>query len=117
MGEAGTWRANAHGWLGVMLILASGCGAMPARADDQLPTRVGRVSDFGGELYLAPQDRATDGAAIGVNYPVTSGDNLWVASDAPRGDRFRLGATACGRGHKPAGQHTHYPGTEAARRR
>jgi hypothetical protein len=79
MGEAGTWRANAHGWLGVALILAWGCGAMPARADDELPTRVGRVSDVGGELYLAPQDRATDWAAIGVNYPVTSGDNLWVA--------------------------------------
>jgi hypothetical protein len=81
MGEAGACRANALGWLGVALILAWGCGAMPARADDELPTRVGRVSDFGGELYLAPQDRATDWATIGVNYPVTSGDNLWVAPD------------------------------------
>jgi hypothetical protein len=63
MGEAGTWRANALGWLGAAVIVAWGCGAMPARADDELPTRVGRVSDFG------------------VNYPVTSGDNLWVAPD------------------------------------
>ena len=62
-----------------MLILAGCAGAMPARADDDPPTRVGRVSDFGGELYLAPQDRATEWATVGVNYPVTSGDSLWVA--------------------------------------
>src|SRR5436189_5997558 len=75
----GAAGACLYGWLGAMLILAGCAGAMPARADDDPPTRVGRVSDFGGELYLAPQDRATEWATIGVNYPVTSGDSLWVA--------------------------------------
>ncbi len=80
MGElANTWQAKALGWLGVAAILA--CAAMPARADDELPTRVGRLSDVGGEVHLAPQDRPTEWATIGVNYPVTSGDNLWVAPD------------------------------------
>ncbi|HEY2967390.1 MAG TPA: DUF6600 domain-containing protein [Casimicrobiaceae bacterium] len=69
------------GWLSAVLIVTCGAGAVPARADDDLPTRVGRVSDFGGELYLAPQDRPTEWATVGVNYPVTSGDNLWVAPD------------------------------------
>ena len=81
-GTARSWRLDVFGWLGAALILACGAGAVPAYAVDELPTRVGRVSDFGGELYLAPQDRATEWATVGVNYPVTSGDNLWVA---PRG--------------------------------
>jgi hypothetical protein len=80
MGEAAdTWRANALEWLGAALVLAWSCGAIPARADDDPPARVGRVSDFGGELYLATQDRPADWAKIGVNYPVTIGDNLWVS--------------------------------------
>ena len=78
----GAADAYAYRCLGALMILTCCAGAMQARADDDLPTRVGRVSDFGGEFYLAPQDRATEWATIGVNYPVTSGDNLWVA---PRG--------------------------------
>src|SRR6266404_2912300 len=78
-GTARAWRLDVVGWLGGALILACGAGAMPAQADDELPTRVGRVSDFGGELYLAPQDRATEWATVGVNYPVTGGDSVWLA--------------------------------------
>jgi hypothetical protein len=52
-----------------------------ARADDELPGRVGRVAQFGGDVYIAPQDRPDQWSAIGLNYPVTSGDNLWVAND------------------------------------
>ena len=74
---ADTWEA--FGWIGAALVLALACGAMPARADDDLPTRVGRVADFGGELYLAANDRPADWARIGINYPVTGGDSLWVA--------------------------------------
>jgi hypothetical protein len=50
-------------------------------ADDDLPGRVGRVADVGGELFLAPQDKPDQWVAIGLNYPVTSGDNLWVGND------------------------------------
>jgi len=52
-----------------------------ARADDDLPGRVGRIADFGGQLYLSAQDRPDDWTSIGINYPVASGDNLWVSSD------------------------------------
>ncbi|MCC7326991.1 MAG: FecR domain-containing protein [Burkholderiales bacterium] len=49
-----------------------------ARADDDLPGRVGRVADVAGELFLAPQDQPEQWAQIGVNYPVAEGDNLWL---------------------------------------
>ncbi len=55
--------------------------ARPAFADDDLPGRVGRVADVAGELFLAPQDQPEQWTPIGVNYPVTTGDNLWVGND------------------------------------
>jgi hypothetical protein len=53
----------------------------PARRDDDLPGRVGRVAEFAGEIFLSPQDNATEWSAIGINYPVTTGDNLWVSGE------------------------------------
>ena len=60
---------------------------------------MGRVADAAGGLFLSPEDQATQWTEIGVNYPITSGDNLW-ASDGGRaeidygGGQFRLaGAT------------------------
>ena len=53
----------------------------PARADDDLPPRIGRVAEMGGELFLAPEDAADQWVAIGVNYPVATGDNLWVGNE------------------------------------
>jgi len=50
-----------------------------ALAQDDLPSRVGRLADVGGEVFHAPEDRASDWQAIGLNYPITSGDNLWVS--------------------------------------
>ncbi len=44
------------------------------------PARVGRISDVSGELFLATAERANDWAPIGRNYPVTSGDNLWIGA-------------------------------------
>jgi hypothetical protein len=64
--------------------LALFCVAPSAFADDEtqdLPSRVGRVSDVAGELFLATAERANEWAAIGRNYPVTSADNLWVSAD------------------------------------
>ena len=52
-----------------------------ALADDDLPGRVGRVADFAGELFLAPQDKPDQWVPIGLNYPVTSGDNLWAGKE------------------------------------
>ena len=69
--------------------------AAPARADDDMPPRVGRVADVGGELFLAPQDAPDQWVAIGLNYPVTTGDNLWVGGEGRAeidvgGAQFRL---------------------------
>jgi hypothetical protein len=65
------------------LALAAAFHAPRAHAadDDDLPARVGRVADVGGALYLAPEDRASEWAEIGLNYPVTGGDNLWVSGE------------------------------------
>ncbi len=69
---------------------------MPGRAQDEdLPGRVGRVADFAGQLFLSPDDRPDEWEAIGVNYPVTSGGNLWVSGDGRAeidygGGQFRL---------------------------
>ncbi len=63
--------------------------------DDDLPGRVARVADFAGELFAAPEDQADDWTAIGLNQPVTSGDNLWVAANGRAeidygGGQFRI---------------------------
>jgi hypothetical protein len=67
----------------------------PARADDDLAPRVGRVAEVGGELFLAPQDAPEQWVAVGLNYPVGAGDNLWVGSEGRAevdvgGAQFRL---------------------------
>ncbi|MEO8509174.1 MAG: DUF6600 domain-containing protein, partial [Betaproteobacteria bacterium] len=69
--------------------------ATTARAQDDLPGRVGRVADVGGEMFLAPQDQPEQWAPIGLNYPVTSGDNLWVGNEGRAevdfgGGQFRM---------------------------
>jgi len=90
--RASTWRIAAACAFGVLSFAAMA-------ADDDLPGRVGRVSDAAGALFLSPDDQAAQWTEIGVNYPITSGDNLW-ASDGGRaeidygGGQFRLaGAT------------------------
>ena len=63
------------------LVLACAIGGSPARADDELPGRVGRIADVQGSLYHAPPESADEWSAIGINDPVAQGDNLWVARD------------------------------------
>jgi hypothetical protein len=67
----------------------------PAWAVDDLAPRVGRVAEVGGELFMAPQDAPEQWVAVGLNYPVGSGDNLWAGSEARAevdvgGAQFRL---------------------------
>ena len=69
--------------------------SLPASADDDLPGRVGRVAELAGDLFIAPADKPDLWAAIGQNYPITSGDNLWVGNDGRAeidfgGGQFRL---------------------------
>ena len=70
---------------------------VPVRADTDLPGRVARIADVGGELHLSTQERPDQWTAIGQNYPVTTGDNLWVGRDSRAevdygGGQFRLAA-------------------------
>ena len=76
--ETPAWRMLALAGLAIAALLGM---ASPALADDDLPGRVGRVADVAGELFLAPQDQPEQWTAIGINYPVTTGDNLWVGND------------------------------------
>jgi len=82
-----------------LLALASSAAMMPTpvRAEDDLPPRIGRVAEVGGELFLAPQDAPDQWVAIGLNYPVATGDNLWVGNESRAeidfgGGQFRLAA-------------------------
>ena len=64
-------------------------------ADDELPGRVGRIAEYAGDLYVAPENAAGEWSAASVNYPITSGDNLWVSTDGRAevdygGGQFRL---------------------------
>ncbi len=65
---------------GAVALVALIAGTPPALAQDDLPTRVGRLADLGGDVFHAPEDRPSDWTTIGQNYPITSGDNLWVAA-------------------------------------
>ncbi|HEY4138134.1 MAG TPA: DUF6600 domain-containing protein, partial [Casimicrobiaceae bacterium] len=62
-----------------------------AQDEDQAPNRVGRVADVGGQLFLAPEDRATEWSPIELNYPVTGGDNLWLSGEGHAEVDFGVG--------------------------
>ena len=83
MGTGVSTRHRAAGWVGIAAWLVAALVSLPARAqaplEDEAPARVGRIADVGGDVYHAPEDRASDWSAIGINYPIASGDNLWVA--------------------------------------
>ena len=65
-----------------LVVLVALATAVPVRAADDLPGRVGRVAELAGELFLSPADAPDQWAPIGLNYPVTGGDNLWAGNDA-----------------------------------
>ncbi|MEO8305238.1 MAG: DUF6600 domain-containing protein [Betaproteobacteria bacterium] len=82
-------------WLAALVLLFIAAAPIAARADEEPPGRVGRVAEFAGQLYLSAQDRPDDWSVIGINYPVTTGDNLWVSGDGRAevdygGGQFRL---------------------------
>jgi len=76
--ETPAWRLRVLAGLALAALVGT---TSPAFADDDLPGRVGRVADVAGELFLAPQDQPEQWTAIGINYPVTTGDNLWVGNE------------------------------------
>ncbi len=70
----------------ILMALAFLIVAVPAPAqvpaEEDLPGRVGRVAELAGELFLSPADAPDQWAPIGLNYPVTGGDNLWAGNNA-----------------------------------
>lgn len=64
--------------LTMLALLAVGTAAF-AQVDP--PSRVGRVSDIAGSVFLAPDDTDASWQPIGINYPVTIGDSVWVSQD------------------------------------
>ena len=83
----------AAAWLFALVLAALPLSGLAQ--DDDLPGRVGRVAEFAGQLLLSPQDRPDEWEPVGINYPITSGVNLWVSSDGRAeidygGGQFRL---------------------------
>ncbi len=65
----------------VALAALAMAGAAAAQGTEDLPGRVGRVADVASELYIAPQDKPDAWTPASINYPVTTGDNLWQGGD------------------------------------
>ena len=70
-----------RGLAGACALVALAAASPVAFAQEDLPGRVGRVSNVAGELFIAPQDQPEAWATAGLNYPVAGGDNLWVGND------------------------------------
>lgn len=86
------WRGLRALALAALAVFSS---ALAAQTPADLPGRVGRVADVGGELFLAPQDKPAAWISVGINYPVAEGDNLWLGTDGRAevdfgGGQFRL---------------------------
>lgn len=78
---------------GALLLL--GCASLASAQNEDLPSRVGRLADLGGSVYVSTEDRPEDWVEALRNYSVTSGDNLWVSGDGRAeidygGGQFRL---------------------------
>jgi hypothetical protein len=74
----------------LLMLLALSFGTL-AQEPDEAPSRVGRVAEVNGQLFLAPEDRATEWAPIELNYPIGSGDNLWLSGDGRAEVDFGVG--------------------------
>ena len=45
------------------------------------PARIGRLSDDGGDIFLSTDNSAAGWQPVGINYPITMGDNVFVSRD------------------------------------
>jgi len=74
-------RTIAHLLTLVVLATLAAWSAATHAQDERLepPSRVGRISDIAGELFLAASEHGGEWSPIGLNYPVTAGDNLWIS--------------------------------------
>ncbi len=68
---------RAIGLMGLALLLVG----RSAWAQPDPPGRVGRVSDLAGEIHLSNDATQSSWAGVGLNYPLTSGDDLWISHE------------------------------------
>jgi hypothetical protein len=64
----------------VVALLFVICASAFAQSEDP-PSRVGRLSEASGPVFIAPDDPGTDWEPASLNYPVTIGDNMWSGQD------------------------------------
>ncbi|HEY3181152.1 MAG TPA: DUF6600 domain-containing protein [Casimicrobiaceae bacterium] len=90
---AGDWHVveNMQTFLITLLALLAAAFGAAAQEVDEAPSRVGRVADVNGQLFLAPEDRADEWAPIELNYPIGSGDNLWLSGEGRAEVDFGVG--------------------------
>ena len=89
-------RAGAGALAALLVAVLLAPGAAAQDAGDDVPARVARIALSQGDLYIAPQDRAEEWAAVGPNHPIASGDDLWMSGEGRAeidygGGQFRLG--------------------------
>jgi hypothetical protein len=76
-------KASLSGWSArciiVALVLCASAAAQTQSEDP--PSRVGRLSESNGDVFIAPDDPNTDWQPVSLNYPVTIGDNIWSGQD------------------------------------
>ncbi len=73
--------SSAWRWMVLALACAVSLSAFAAGGDGELPAVVGRIANVQGALFNAPDAGGGQWTAVGLNYPVTTGDNLWIDGD------------------------------------
>jgi len=81
--------------IGLVALAFAAFNSAAAAQDDDLPGRVGRLAEFGGQILFSTQNPPEDWEPVGTNYPITSGANLWASTDGRAeidygGGQFRL---------------------------
>jgi hypothetical protein len=62
------------------MLVAFAASTALAQSEDP-PSRVGRLSEMQGPVFIAPDDPNADWQPLALNYPVTVGDNVWSGQD------------------------------------
>ena len=81
--------------LAAMAIAALAGAAAHAQEQEEALARVARIADASGQLFHAPEDRAGEWAPVGLNYPIATGDSLWISGEGRAeidfgGGQFRI---------------------------
>lgn len=67
--------------LALLAGLSNAIAALPVIAQEDTLSRVGRLADVAGQVFYSPENDPGEWQAIGLNYPIAGGANLWVSTD------------------------------------